>query len=209
MTFARCGDRLALEAPAFKGANRFDGRIAQLVEQLTLNQRVHSSSLCAPTIKSKTSVKPVRAAKRYPVYVSIGQQPRRFRQPRPGGFHLNDHGRHAPSNAAGTVGSARPTTAGSRRQCRSIGAPLAGLPHQLADAAIGTPELPGVYPFFGKAPALLHAHGSERKDHRRLVNAGQPQEVARSPLFRRSLRGRSWRPRAAQRPVDLTLRRDL
>ncbi len=29
----------------------FDGRIAQLVEQLTLNQRVHSSSLCAPTIE--------------------------------------------------------------------------------------------------------------------------------------------------------------
>ena len=31
--------------------SRFDGRIAQLVEQLTLNQRVHGSSPCAPTIK--------------------------------------------------------------------------------------------------------------------------------------------------------------
>jgi hypothetical protein len=30
---------------------RFDGRIAQLVEQLTLNQRVHGSSPCAPTIE--------------------------------------------------------------------------------------------------------------------------------------------------------------
>ncbi len=29
----------------------FDGRIAQLVEQLTLNQRVHGSSPCAPTIE--------------------------------------------------------------------------------------------------------------------------------------------------------------
>ena len=29
----------------------FDGRIAQLVEQLTLNQRVQGSSPCAPTIK--------------------------------------------------------------------------------------------------------------------------------------------------------------
>jgi hypothetical protein len=27
-----------------------DGCVAQLVEQLTLNQRVHSSSLCTPTI---------------------------------------------------------------------------------------------------------------------------------------------------------------
>ena len=33
--------------------SRFDGRIAQLVEQLTLNQRVHGSSPCAPTIKIK------------------------------------------------------------------------------------------------------------------------------------------------------------
>jgi hypothetical protein len=31
---------------------RFDGRIAQLVEQLTLNQRVHGSSPCAPTIEN-------------------------------------------------------------------------------------------------------------------------------------------------------------
>ncbi len=31
--------------------SRFDGRIAQLVEQLTLNQRVHGSSPCAPTIE--------------------------------------------------------------------------------------------------------------------------------------------------------------
>jgi hypothetical protein len=29
----------------------FDGRIAQLVEQLTLNQRVQGSSPCAPTIE--------------------------------------------------------------------------------------------------------------------------------------------------------------
>ena len=28
----------------------FVGRVAQLVEQLTLNQRAQSSSLCAPTI---------------------------------------------------------------------------------------------------------------------------------------------------------------
>jgi hypothetical protein len=34
-------------------ASRFDGRIAQLVEQLTLNQRVHGSSPCTPTIKIK------------------------------------------------------------------------------------------------------------------------------------------------------------
>jgi hypothetical protein len=33
--------------------SRFDGRIAQLVEQLTLNQRVHGSSPCAPTIENK------------------------------------------------------------------------------------------------------------------------------------------------------------
>jgi hypothetical protein len=32
---------------------RHDGRIAQLVEQLTLNQRVHGSSPCAPTIEIK------------------------------------------------------------------------------------------------------------------------------------------------------------
>jgi transposase len=32
---------------------RFDGRIAQLVEQLTLNRRVHGSSPCAPTIEIK------------------------------------------------------------------------------------------------------------------------------------------------------------
>jgi hypothetical protein len=31
----------------------FDGRIAQLVEQLTLNQRVQGSSPCAPTIDIK------------------------------------------------------------------------------------------------------------------------------------------------------------
>ena len=31
----------------------FDGRIAQLVEQLTLNQRVQGSSPCAPTIEIK------------------------------------------------------------------------------------------------------------------------------------------------------------
>ena len=30
-----------------------DGRIAQLVEQLTLNQRVQGSSPCAPTIEIK------------------------------------------------------------------------------------------------------------------------------------------------------------
>ena len=33
----------------------FDGRIAQLVEQLTLNQRVLGSSPSAPTIKTKNS----------------------------------------------------------------------------------------------------------------------------------------------------------
>jgi hypothetical protein len=33
--------------------SRFDGRIAQLVEQLTLNQRVHGSSPCAPTNEIK------------------------------------------------------------------------------------------------------------------------------------------------------------
>src|SRR5262249_38925550 len=33
---------------------RESGRIAQLVEQLTLNQRVQGSSPCAPTIKSST-----------------------------------------------------------------------------------------------------------------------------------------------------------
>ena len=33
---------------------RFWGRIAQLVEQLTLNQRVQGSSPCAPTIISRT-----------------------------------------------------------------------------------------------------------------------------------------------------------
>src|SRR5207344_1894684 len=33
---------------------RQSGRIAQLVEQLTLNQRVQGSSPCAPTIKSST-----------------------------------------------------------------------------------------------------------------------------------------------------------
>jgi len=32
-------------------SGNFDGRIAQLVEQLTLNQRVQGSSPCAPTIK--------------------------------------------------------------------------------------------------------------------------------------------------------------
>ncbi len=33
----------------------FDGRIAQLVEQLTLNQRVQGSSPCAPTIKPEVN----------------------------------------------------------------------------------------------------------------------------------------------------------
>ena len=33
------------------GSGQFDGRIAQLVEQLTLNQRVQGSSPCAPTIE--------------------------------------------------------------------------------------------------------------------------------------------------------------
>jgi hypothetical protein len=37
------------------------GRVAQLVEQLTLNQRVHSSSLCAPTISS-SEISYLRAA---------------------------------------------------------------------------------------------------------------------------------------------------
>ena len=32
-------------------SGHFDGRIAQLVEQLTLNQRVQGSSPCAPTIE--------------------------------------------------------------------------------------------------------------------------------------------------------------
>src|SRR5208283_4996123 len=35
------------------GSGQFDGRIAQLVEQLTLNQRVQGSSPCAPTIEIK------------------------------------------------------------------------------------------------------------------------------------------------------------
>ena len=45
---------------AFSGD--FDGRIAQLVEQLTLNQRVHSSSLCAPTIEINDLEKSHRVA---------------------------------------------------------------------------------------------------------------------------------------------------
>lgn len=35
--------------PANAGFDRSSGCVAQLVEQLTLNQRVHSSILCAPT----------------------------------------------------------------------------------------------------------------------------------------------------------------
>ncbi len=35
--------------PANAGFCRPSGCVAQLVEQLTLNQRVHSSILCAPT----------------------------------------------------------------------------------------------------------------------------------------------------------------
>ncbi|CCV07668.1 hypothetical protein MESS2_620012 [Mesorhizobium metallidurans STM 2683] len=35
--------------PADAGFYRPSGCVAQLVEQLTLNQRVHSSILCAPT----------------------------------------------------------------------------------------------------------------------------------------------------------------
>ena len=35
--------------PANAGCRRPSGCVAQLVEQLTLNQRVHSSILCAPT----------------------------------------------------------------------------------------------------------------------------------------------------------------
>jgi hypothetical protein len=35
--------------PADTGFYRSSGCVAQLVEQLTLNQRVHSSILCAPT----------------------------------------------------------------------------------------------------------------------------------------------------------------
>lgn len=35
--------------PANAGFRRPSGCVAQLVEQLTLNQRVHSSILCAPT----------------------------------------------------------------------------------------------------------------------------------------------------------------
>ncbi len=48
-----CYSRVAFRsaAPRRRGQNRFDGRIAQLVEQLTLNQRVHGSSPCAPTIE--------------------------------------------------------------------------------------------------------------------------------------------------------------
>ena len=43
----------AFAAAALARWDDFDGRVAQLVEQLTLNQRVHSSSLCAPTIEIK------------------------------------------------------------------------------------------------------------------------------------------------------------
>ena len=35
----------------------FEGRIAQLVEQLTLNQRVQGSSPCAPTIPFRMAVR--------------------------------------------------------------------------------------------------------------------------------------------------------
>jgi hypothetical protein len=46
---------LALQEPPLGQlpAPHFDGRIAQLVEQLTLNQRVQGSSPCAPTIEIK------------------------------------------------------------------------------------------------------------------------------------------------------------
>jgi hypothetical protein len=39
--------------PAEGERGHFDGRIAQLVEQLTLNQRVQGSSPCAPTNEIK------------------------------------------------------------------------------------------------------------------------------------------------------------
>ena len=40
-------------APRLSRRTRTDGRIAQLVEQLTLNQRVQGSSPCAPTIRTQ------------------------------------------------------------------------------------------------------------------------------------------------------------
>jgi hypothetical protein len=53
------GARRLLKPHCFQSARlrhlkrrRVDGRIAQLVEQLTLNQRVHGSSPCAPTIEN-------------------------------------------------------------------------------------------------------------------------------------------------------------
>ena len=60
-------------APLLKGAalrgghgpRAFDGRIAQLVEQLTLNQRVQGSSPCAPTIEIN-DLSPIFCCRRFP-----------------------------------------------------------------------------------------------------------------------------------------------
>jgi hypothetical protein len=50
MAPAICYSRPRYDGGAIDAPPAMDGRIAQLVEQLTLNQRVQGSSPCAPTI---------------------------------------------------------------------------------------------------------------------------------------------------------------
>ena len=47
--------RFGIEPPSWDGDAEPEGRIAQLVEQLTLNQRVQGSNPCAPTNKLEPS----------------------------------------------------------------------------------------------------------------------------------------------------------
>src|SRR5690242_5419917 len=58
---------LCYSTPRLCGADEVSGRIAQLVEQLTLNQRVQGSSPCAPTTS---------ACNNPPGTVSCGNRPR-------------------------------------------------------------------------------------------------------------------------------------
>ncbi len=66
------GEHLCYTPPRSRATPRFfDGRIAQLVEQLTLNQRVLGSSPSAPTIESFWKIQKNPARSNAPVFVCL------------------------------------------------------------------------------------------------------------------------------------------